>query len=581
MKSAGRFIALATLILLPGHIVAAETGTVSPQPHARLVTWLDDDVGLCLELDQLAEQWGKFSESRLHAGIVRFPPIADWLSEHRPELTFLKQEIERRSGISARDVGTKLLGRQVVFAIWPPSDPLTDKPTALLLAESTDGKLMRQSLDKLIAARREAGRWRGRRTLEVGGDAVVVDVVVPDDEVSEFFITSLGDVALIASGEALVQKALTRRASNDSRGSLAASPAYLAAGQRLASADGVRAFINPRAWDAALEADLKRKPPGSDEAKSQAVIVAAWRATDYVCGGAQITPRLGVEVACEWRADDLPEPVREGTESLRGRSVFLDHLPDKALIAWAGHVDLARLVRYSIDRSWRERTGSSTKNPQEAIVPWALLAGLGPDFGGYVTSADGKDSTSSVDMVVGLQTRPLEAGTSRTSFAENIEPMLHALLSAAVESVNRQSSRSVASIDTANRDGRRITTVRGILPGRPKQDVAYCVDSAGRFWLGTSAAAVEQASKPADHTADDRDHGSMLTFNFAEWRRLVAKGPQALEFLWEGKQLDGKTKDQQYQTLLAFSKLADRLTFAIAVDRSSARLSATLEADQE
>src|SRR5581483_8025746 len=190
----------------------------------------------------------RFRESRLYAGILGLPPVAEWLSQHRPGLTLLAGEIERRTGVTPRDVAKKLLRRQALLTIWPPHNPLTDKPSALLVAESTDGQLMRRSLERLIAARRQAGRWRGRHTVTVAGETFAIDVVVSDEEQSEFFITSVGDIALFATNESLLRDVLQRRAAVE-QASLATCPAYVAAAQRLASANAARLFINPRAWD--------------------------------------------------------------------------------------------------------------------------------------------------------------------------------------------------------------------------------------------------------------------------------------------------------------------------------------------
>jgi hypothetical protein len=562
--------------------VAADNPPREAPSEVRLATWVGDDVGLCLQFDHLADQWSVFAESRLHEGIVRFPPVASALAQHRQQLSLLSAEIERRTGLKLRDIGKKVLGRQALFAIWPPANPLTDKPIALLLAESTDGELMRGSLEKLVAVRREEGRWRGRHTLSLGGDTYSIEVVASDDEQSEFFVTSVENIAVIATSESAVRQVLDRRAAGPEQTSLAASPAYRRAERRLAPGDAVRLFINPRAWDAALDADLKRKAPGSEEARSQAMIVAAWRATEYVCGGVQLTPDLAVELAWKWQRADLPEPVREVAVSLAGRALFLENLPDDALIAFAGHFELARLIRYSIKRGWQESPAAEGTSQQENTVLWALSAGLGADWGGYLKLRSGDDGSSAVDVVVGLQTRPLEAGSDRPPLAETIEPVLHALLSAAVESVNRQSNSDAAAIRSTGDHGRRITTVVGIVPDRPRQELAYCVDQLGRFWFGTSAAAIEQASqvRPDDNQAPD-DAGSVLRVNLAQWRELAATGPGALDFFWEGKALDAQAKEQQYQSILAISRIADRLTLALRVDESTVHLSYVIMAEEQ
>ena len=571
------------LFLLSVPAVAAEDRLPGTATRVRLAEWLDDDVGLCLEVDNLGDEWERFRESRLYEGLVAFPPIAEWFSQHRQGLSFLAGEVERRTGVTPRDVATKLLGRQALFAIWPPENPLTDKPTALLLAQSTDGDLMRRSLERLIVARRQAGRWRGRHNVEVGGETFSIDVVVPDEEQSEFFITSVGDIALFATRESLLREILERHA-NLVDTSLATSPAFLAAAHRLANAEAARLFINPRAWDAALEADLKRKTPGSEEAKSQAIVVAAWRAMEYVAGGLQLTPQLTVEFAWQWRPDSLPEPVREMAACLAGGSQFVDLLPDNALIAFAGHADIKRLVRYWIEQKEPDPADRDARNQLDRIFLWALAAGLGPDWGGFLRVASDHPLSPTVDLVIGIQTRPLEAHSEDRSLAETLEPVLHALLSSAVEAVNRQSPTSAASIRSTKDEGRKITVVKGVVPERPGQELAYCVDDLGRWWFGTSTAAVDQAS---EKRATTRAAGSLgvvsglVRVNLAEWRKLAAAGPAAVDFLWEGKQLDAQGQEREYKSLLAFSRLADRLVLATHVDESSIHLSCSLEADGE
>jgi hypothetical protein len=579
MSSNGRRVPAAVLLALSLCASAvAEDRSPPTADHVRLTEWLDDDVGLCLEIDNLGKEWEQFCKGRLCQGLAEFPPAADWLSRHRPGLLLLAAEIERRTGVTPRELATKLLGRQLLFAIWPPANPLTDKPSALLLAESTDGQLMRRSLERLVAARRLAGRWRGRRTVAAGGSTFSIDVVVPDEEQSEFFVAAVGDIAVFANDEALLREVLQRRAAV-APGSLASSPAYLAAGGRLAGNDAARLFINPRAWDAALEADLKQKPPGSEEAKSQAVIVAAWRAIEYVAGGLQLAPQPAVELAWEWRLDALPEPVREVAASLAGSSRFVDRLPDDALIAFAGRVDVKRLIRYGIEH--KEPADRDPRNQLDSILFWALAAGIGPDWGGFLIPARDRSPSRSVDLVVGFQTHPLEAGPQEKPLAAILEPVLHALLASAVESVNRQSKNHPASLRSTDHDGSKITTVLGIVPDRPEQELAYCVDRIGQFWFGTSAAAVERASVPKGVRTSDgeslRNPSGLVRVNLAEWRNLAARGQSAVEFLWEGKQLDAKGKEREYQSLLAFSRLADRLVMTTRVDESRVHLSCALE----
>ena len=588
-------------------LIAAAADSVPPANEHRLPAWIGNDVGLCLEFDNLAQQSSDFYEGPLAKRLRDFPPIAVSREQYRPQLAVIRGEIERRTGATARDLVTCLLSREVLFAIWPPVDPVADKPSALVLAEAADADLMRLTLDKLVTARRQAGRWRGQRAVEIGGESFAIDAVAADDDQSEFYITSAGNVAMIATSEPLLRSVLERRAEPEKKpSSLAASPVYLSAGERLVAGAAARLFINPRAWDDALAADLKTKQPGSDEARSQAVVVAAWRATEYVAGALHLTPRLGAELAWKWRADDLPDPLREVAASFVGPSEFVNDLPADALAAFAGHADVGRLVRHAIAERWQKfadarasAAGPPARSQNEDIFVWALAAGLEKDWGGYLiptrrAPAEGGAPHLPVDLVLGIQTRPLEPDGNRPALAQNVEPFVHALLSAAVEAANRRSGSPVAAIESVESDrpangGRRVTVVSGIVPDRPGQELAYCVEH-DRFWLGTSAASLERVPATAgerllDDAAIQSQLGSrgipsgLVYVNLAGWRKLASRGRATLDFLWQGRHLDARTKDQQYQELLALLRLADRLLLTSRVDESTVQISVGIAAD--
>jgi hypothetical protein len=596
-----RFMVILAIVV--SILAAAPARAVEPP---RLADWLDAEVGLCLQFDNLADQWTKFAAGSLHARVRRFPPLAHWIDQQRPKLAAVSRELQRRTGATAKELGAGLLGRQVLVAVWPPADPVADKPAALLLMESADRQLLKRSLDKLVAARRQAGRWRGNRSLEIEGETFSIDAVVPDDEQSEFFITSADNVAILATSEQLISAVLKRRAAVDeSASSLTSSTAYVAAQDVLAEDCAVRLFINPSAWNDALQSDLERKKAGSEEARSQAALVAAWRATEYVAAGVQLTPQTTVELAWKWRADALPEPVREVAASLVGHSRFVDRIPADALLACAGHIDVGRLVRTAI--AGKERKAASTSGGEAAgaagakietenILLRALSAGFGPDWGAFVTPAPreaaGKPASLPIELVLGIQTRPLEPANKRPALARTIEPLLHALLSAAVEAANRQAGANIASITSADDGNSSFTSVSGMVPGRPDQELAYCVDPQDRFWFGTSAACLKRASSSAIDDNPIRPSavklGTLLKGNapsgllyvdLAGWRKLATQRIDALDVLWEGKRLDVQTKERQRQKLIAGFQLADRLVAVSHIEESTVHLALTVSAE--
>lgn len=579
-------------------VFMAVAGQAADQPQTatserRLSGWVGDDLGLCLELNDVTRHWASFSDGPLAKRLWAFPPLAAWREGNRGTLSAVRGEIERRTGVPPKLLFSQLLGREVLFAIWPPADLPTGKPSALLLAEAVDRDLMRRTLKTLVSARKKAGKWQGETSLQVAGETFVIDAVTPDDEQSEFFVTSADRVAMIATSEALLRDVLERRADPASAPSLTGLPGYRAAGEQIAPGAAGRVFINPRAWDAALRADLKRKLPDSPEARSQRAVVRAWAATDYVAGAMHLDRDMKAELCWQWRANDLPPALREVAGSLGGASTLTDELPRDALMAFAAHADIGRLVRLMIAKEWQNVAGDSKKQG-ESILGWALAAGLGPDVGGYLKAPPAEAAPAGtrlpLEAVFAVQTRPLEPGTGRPALVHQFEPLLHAWLSAAVAASNRQAGDERASIKTEEVEGGSgpITVVSGIVPGHRRQEAVYRVDAQDRLWVATSQELLTQTDQTQQLLADPvleserrrgRDFSGIAYVNLAGWRELAGRGREAVDFLWRDKRLDERGREQKYRELQAVAQLADRLLVTSQIDSSTVHLVLSLSAD--
>ena len=594
---------------------AAETAHPTA-PSVELSRYVSPDVGLCLEFRQLETHTRRFVEGELYRRLQNFPPFATILEQQRPHWSAIAGEVERRTGATVEQLYTGLLGRQVLFAVWPPGEGRSPKGDALLLIEAADRDLLNESLRRLVEARRAAGRWHGRRTIDAAGQTFAIEVIARDDEPTDIYLAVDGELGIMATSEAVVRGVIERRASATDAASLASLAAYEAAVGRLSADCVARAFIRPRAWDAALLADLKRKTPGSEEARSQQIVVDAWRATEYVVGGIELTPRLACELAWQWRAEALPQPLREVAAGLAGRAELVDRIPADAWLAVAGRIDLARIVRHLLAQEWRASNHSQQIKP-ETILAWALSAGLGPNFSAYCRSpsnhlvepgpvapalvagppVDDAPQPSvghtGIEAVVAVQTRPLEPVDSSLPFAETAAPLLHALLAASVEAANASNPAGQAKIETTKSQNVLVTAVSGLKAGTRPLAFAYAVDR-GIFWLGTTADAVRHSvGAVSDESLSARAEicrqlGSLISepsdvyfADLTRLRSLLAAGPDAVHFLWEGKSLDAAARRRQYQTLLAVSQLADHLMAAAQIDAGGVSLSVSARAESQ
>lgn len=566
---------------------SAETG----QEQRRLSQWVGGDPGLCLEIEDLPRHWADFAAGPLAKRLAAFAPLAAWRDQNRGMLAAVRGEIERRTGVSPKLLLTQLLGGQVLFAIWPPADLPGGQPNVLLLAEAVDQNLMRSTLKTLVSARKKAGKWRGETTLQVGQESFVIDAVVPDDENAEFFITSADRVAMIATSQAILQDVLQRRAGERGESSLAALTAYRAACERLAADAAGRLFINPRAWDAALRADFERKPPDSAAARSQKAIVDAWAATDYVVAAGYLDRNLNAQLAWQWRSDRLPPAWREVVGSLGGRSSLVEQLPGDALVAAAAHADLGRLVRLMIANEWKNIRGNFTKQ-SESVLAWALAKGIGPDVGGYLkapaTAAGNDKEPFPLEAVVAVATRPLEPDAGRPAFVHQVEPLLHAWLSAVVTAANHQNGDQPATMKTEElADGGAATVIAGVLPGYPRQELAYRVDKQDRLWVATSPRLLIVSDTPGllanrileAERARDGDVQGLAYVNLAAWRELAARGRASVDFLWRDRRLDESASEREYRQVQAILQLADQLLLTSSIDEATVHLSLSVAAD--
>lgn len=585
---------LLALALIAAAAQAADQ-TQTSVGERRLSDWVGDDLGLCLELNDLPRHWASFAEGPLAKRLWAFPPLAAWREQNREVLSAVRGEIERRTGVPPKVLLRQLLGRVVLFAIWPPADLPAGKPNVLLLAEAVDRDLIERTLKTLVSARKKAGKWRGETSLQVAGEKFIIDAVTPDDEQAEFYVTSADRVAMIATSEAILRDVLERRANSAKASSLAGSPAYRAAGEHVASDAAARLFINPRAWDAALRADLQRKPPGSAEARSQKAVVAAWAATDYVGGAVHLDRNLNAELAWRWRADKLPPAVREVAGSFSGTSSMTDDLPGDALVAFAAHADLGRLVRLIIAKEWKNTRGDSKKRG-ESVLAWALAAGVGPDIAGYLKAPPVDVETSGerlpLEAAIALQTRPLEPGTGRPALVHQVEPLMHAWLTAAVAARNHPGSDKPASIKTEKFEDRQgpATIVSGIVPGHRRQELVYRVDADDRLWFATSTGLLKPAvgsrsvlTEAVGESQYRRGDGlsGVAYVNLSAWRELAARGRDAVDFLWRDKRLDEGASERKYRELQALAQLGDRILLTSQIDSSSVHLLLALTADEK
>lgn len=562
------------------------TASSMAEPLAALVP---GDVGLSIEIHEPATHVRRFLQGGFRQRLADFPPFKKWIAESGPQWSKISGEFQRRLGITAEELLSDLLGREVLFAVWPPSAPGGSDGPALLLFRTSDERLLSTVLERLVAVLRETGKWKETRLVERAGQVDPLHVIEIDGP-SNLYVTTLGNLGLLTTSEELVQHVLDLGTEPGAERSLAALPPYLAGMDRLASDAAVKVFINPRPWDQLLLAEVRSKPDGSSEAQAQLAVVQTWQATEYAVMSLEIGPRLAAEAFMKWNHRALPEVVREVADSLAGASPLVDHVPADALVAVAGKLDIGRLLRRFARPEASDHTDGTTQD-ERAAAGWravrALAAGLGPDFCAYLAPAatpGGDERNLAIDLVAIFDTQPI-GGQQTAPLAQLLDPLLQSLLPLVAAAANAESGQALVEAKVVQEEGLTLTSIVGLGGPLASRIEATYTAVESRFWIGTSPLAVRRAARlqPQDMLSGtdsfQRLLGPRLTrpsqvfyINLAGLRQLIELAPGLIDYLATAKGLDRQTAKRSGRELAVLLKLADSLLAAAQVDESGVSL---------
>ncbi|HVX64604.1 MAG TPA: hypothetical protein VHC19_28545 [Pirellulales bacterium] len=581
----------------PG-IQAAETAEPSGGISA-LASLTPADAGLALEIDQLGDYAARFMGGPLFQRLAGFPPLARWVGQNGTRLARFRGEFQRRFNAAPEKAWSGIFGGRALFAVWPPAPDSQNGP-ALLLVEARDRELLEAAVERIVALQRDSAGSQKSFSLSTGGQEYTVHVVGSQEKREQLFLATVGTLGIAANREELIRRVLALHASEshqeDAPRCLAELPGYLAANLRVSPEAAVRLFINPRPWDQGLWADWKRKPAESHDAHVQKAVIDTWCATDYVIAGLQLDgARATLETYAAWKAEALPQAVRDAAESFGGTAEFAAKIPQDALAAVAGRVDLGRLVwRFGLPAA---RAAASSNN-ESGLSPWqpdwllpaALAQGIGPNFGACLApcTPDGSAADGALQLplqwTAALATGPLEPGDRRPPLAELAEPVLHSALTAAQAASDSNAAFAVKSLKLGDT---RMTSVVGLpLVADRRFTFAYAVEN-GRFWLGSSPLAIRRSLDLAveDSLASPRQlqtlkqPSQLLYLNLRGLRETLRAYPAVVEFLAAAKGLDRGVAQRRFQEALALGELADVAVLAFRLDESGPAFSLSISAE--
>ncbi|MBI2827367.1 MAG: hypothetical protein HYX69_22055 [Planctomycetia bacterium] len=583
---------------LPGFfaVVLACSACRAGDVHS-LAALVPDDVGLCVEVRNLAGQFDEYQTGELYRRVSQFPALERFLAKNGAKVSKLADEIHRQTGLSTEEILRKLLGKRFLLAFWPDSAAFAkgQPGPAILIFESTDGDLLGRAVERLLDAERAAG-WRVvPRQWRHGGATHVIYRIEPGPKDPPVFLATSGAMGIIATDERAIATAIAFHKGARPTRALADLPAYASGVGRLNPDAVLQMFVNPRAWKELLDACAK----DGQVPAVQRSLLEAFQKSEYLVASLQLAPKFVLE---GFLRTDLvvASPVAGG--SLAPREELAERLPAAAIVALAGRIDLASLVGgFFRERAAKAASGANApiaaRDRLDVTALTALTSGRGYDAVAALaerkSTAGPADKTGTakgavpLDWAIGVDTSSILA-EDRPLVAQGLDPLVRAGLTAAIVAFNRQGHN--VRIESSEQQGVPLASVEGVSVAAEPGETAASTSLGPFYWAGSSRDAVRDAARlEASESLASVTHFQAMAnprlrgrthlayFQLGTLRELLAAADAPTSQLGAAdapRPTAGRDND-----LVEILKLADRLLFEARVDHEGIAVSTTLAAE--
>ena len=495
------FLCTAALLLPAAALRAAS-------PRDELLHFTPDDVGFCVVLQDLRVHAADLADSPFVEQLRRSPlGAALQASKELGQLDEIDRGLRQSFGVGFDRLRDDLLGDAVVFAYRPGPPDKPDQEQGLILVRARTAEVLASLVESINKAQKKDGTLTDLQECSYGG-ATYFRRVEPHQ--TNYYAVR-GAVLLFTGQEKMLQQAL-----DVDRKTADAEPP-LARRLRQVGADraAVALWVNPRAFDAGLEAKAA-KAEGTDAALQKKVLTY-WKAADGVAAWATLDAELHLSLAVLVRPDDLPPAARRLFAAAARPSEAWRYFPDDALIACGGRIDAAALMELLQDFQAKDDASAAADALLGKDFFKDLLSHVGPDWGFCVTAppANGKDWALQALLVV------------RVAPGDGAAPVDGAVLSVvqiaaswAVYNYNHDHAAEPLRLKTVEYNGKEIHYVSGDRPLPFGVQPAYGLTNG---WLAFSGAPdvirrfAETKPKPP---AEDGSTFPLLRVSVKGWRAL-------------------------------------------------------------
>jgi hypothetical protein len=318
-------------------------------------------------------------------------------------------------------------------------------------------------------------------------------------------------------------------------------------------------WVNPRAFDAELETKQKASGPGRE---GLATFATYWKALESVGVAVALDKELTLSFAARARTEALPPAARRFLAEASRPSDVWSRVPDNALIAVGGRIDLKALFEM-VDEFLPKEARQGLRGELNRGIGAALgkdfvadvLPLLGPDWGFFLIAPDATDkgwvplATFAVRVVGGGK----GAGIDQTLFGA-----VHAFAMLAVVGHNRANPEQPLSLKTTGLGEIAVKHLSGERAFPPGVEPAFALAN-GYFVLASTPEAVRRFAAAAVKPMAEGEF-PLLRISFKDWRAYLAQRRETLVARLTAR--SGMTSDESrtfYDQLLTGLQFIDRI----------------------
>ena len=378
----------------------AVRATTMAADDTSVLDLVTSDVAFCVEIPHLNQTWARLESGPLLNRLREFPPLLRILdSPGVRHLHAVEGHVAKLTGAKLSSQLRDLFGKSLVLAIYVPD---TGEPRGILIGEANQAAAITTALatwSKLEPGGVISNKLHhGYRYLERKRESSAKESA---------FIAYSDRWFAVSDHEAMIQQVIDRfqalSGSNPDRAnSLRQSPAFIKNRDRLHPDALAYVHINARPWDRGLEE--------SSQGSSDPIRIAdLWKHVSSVSASLRVDRGLACEAVIDLDPARLTSDWSKLAETAAVRSTWIPRIPDDALLAVAGRLEIAPLIRLVLSQirsQDRAELAKLRRIAQSLFGGDDVLDTIAPafarDFGGYVTTRHIEQKKITLDGAVGF-----------------------------------------------------------------------------------------------------------------------------------------------------------------------------------